>query len=641
MADEGEIDGSDFTFNLIAVIVCIACGACAAGLTMGLLSLDGLKLKVKVVTGSEEEKKSISRLLPILEDHHFLLCVLLLFNALANEAMPLFLDHLVPSWAAVIVSVTLVLLFGEILPTAIFSGPSQIQIVSSFVPLVRLLMFVFYPVARPLASLLDIWLGEENDEDDYYSREELAAMVRILRSKGAAIPYTEKAEVISPMYENKKIVAAARASKGRDDGEDSDSDGDTEEEPLTPYEVNVITGVLGLAKISILDVLTPLDQVDMLSDSQVLDEKTITAVVKAGHSRLPVFKGSNRKNIIGVFRSKLLIDKDPEDALGMNTFNLRAPLVVGAGQSPLTVLNLFQQGHSHMAMVSHDPAALLDCIKRGGTPSNSFEPVGIITLEDIIEAMLQSQIYDEDDVVTAHGDHAVASSELYKLSMSTTTSPMPAAQGTLKGREEDESLDPLPQKPPSLLKSLSDSFKFGSQRRASEGDAVIKSREAGRITKGVSAGAVRGEGESTQLTAPLVQGQTPNYSSVEEGTGGTGGGGGGGQDAKVSLKSQGKGPSENATFYKSIDGMVDSNGNLLIPSQDGAHRLQVGKHQTGDLAESNRYGKTLSKNSKWRKITPSLVNKYVTKGHNYKVEDDSPRGRSQTESAKGSRSAKM
>ena len=96
---EGEVDDvSEFTFNLIAVVICITCGACAAGLTMGLLSLDGLKLKVKVVTGSEEEKKSIRRLLPILEDHHFLLCVLLLFNALANEAMPLFLDNLVPSW---------------------------------------------------------------------------------------------------------------------------------------------------------------------------------------------------------------------------------------------------------------------------------------------------------------------------------------------------------------------------------------------------------------------------------------------------------------------------------------------------------------------------------------------------------------
>ena len=67
---------------------------------------------------------------------------LLLMNALANEALPLFLDKLVPAYMAVILSVTLVLFFGEIIPSAIFTGPNQLAISSKLAPLVRLVLVV-------------------------------------------------------------------------------------------------------------------------------------------------------------------------------------------------------------------------------------------------------------------------------------------------------------------------------------------------------------------------------------------------------------------------------------------------------------------------------------------------------------------
>lgn len=41
---------------------------------------------------------------------------LLLCNALAMEALPLFLDKVVPSAIAIVISVTAVLIFGEIVP---------------------------------------------------------------------------------------------------------------------------------------------------------------------------------------------------------------------------------------------------------------------------------------------------------------------------------------------------------------------------------------------------------------------------------------------------------------------------------------------------------------------------------------------
>ena len=52
----------------------------------------------------------------IIEKHHMLLVTLLISNAFAMETLPIFLDSIVPSYLAIIISVTSVLFFGEIIP---------------------------------------------------------------------------------------------------------------------------------------------------------------------------------------------------------------------------------------------------------------------------------------------------------------------------------------------------------------------------------------------------------------------------------------------------------------------------------------------------------------------------------------------
>ena len=96
--------------------VCITSAALGAGLTMGTVSLETLDLKVKQRCGTEDEKRHATALLPLKErePHHLLLVTLLLYNSIANEALPLFLDALVPGWAAIVLSVSLVLFFGEL-----------------------------------------------------------------------------------------------------------------------------------------------------------------------------------------------------------------------------------------------------------------------------------------------------------------------------------------------------------------------------------------------------------------------------------------------------------------------------------------------------------------------------------------------
>ena len=92
-------------------IFCVVLAALAAGLTMGMLSLDPLMLLVKIrASRSPDEKRQAESLLPIVKQHHLLLVTLLLLNSLANEALPLFLEKLLSPVASVLLSVSFVLM---------------------------------------------------------------------------------------------------------------------------------------------------------------------------------------------------------------------------------------------------------------------------------------------------------------------------------------------------------------------------------------------------------------------------------------------------------------------------------------------------------------------------------------------------
>uniref|UniRef100_A0A6T8MPS7 CNNM transmembrane domain-containing protein n=1 Tax=Proboscia inermis TaxID=420281 RepID=A0A6T8MPS7_9STRA len=114
-------------FDMFMTIMCFSFAALAAGLTMGMMSIDPLLLKVKLRGGTELEKEQAKKIYPLIQNHHRLLVTLLLMNSLANEMLPLFLDNMLPRFAAIILSVTLVLFFGEIIPSAVFTGPDQVS----------------------------------------------------------------------------------------------------------------------------------------------------------------------------------------------------------------------------------------------------------------------------------------------------------------------------------------------------------------------------------------------------------------------------------------------------------------------------------------------------------------------------------
>ena len=161
--------------NGLGALLCLLTAAYASGLTIGLVSLDPQILvnKIRSVSTTEKERDQAACILPVVRKHHLLLVTLLLLNSIANEALPIFLDSIFPTHMALLIAVIGVLFFGEIIPSAVFTGPHKMTIASKMVPLVRCCMFVLFPVAYPISKILDCVVKTEKhacpEETSYYA----------------------------------------------------------------------------------------------------------------------------------------------------------------------------------------------------------------------------------------------------------------------------------------------------------------------------------------------------------------------------------------------------------------------------------------------------------------------------------------
>eukprot|EP01038_Epipyxis_sp_PR26KG_P009855 gene9855-13257_t len=343
--------GSEFITAIVMVLVCVTCAGFASGLTQGLLSLDYTEMVIKSRSGTPKEKQYANKVLPVISNHHLLLVTLMLWNASATEALPIFLDELVPSYLAIIISVTAVLFFGEIIPASILTGPKQLEIAANLVPVVFFVMIIFFPIAYPIAKLLDYLIGTEHGIT-YYNRVELMTMTRLLHEEG------------------KKYGT---------------SGGMIEE------EVNIIDGALKFRDMIVEQVMTPVADAYMLSIKEKLSFKVLREIFKAGYSRIPVYD-RDINDVVGLILAKDLIFIDGEDETPVSEFISlfsRHPCFVWHDQRLGETLTLFKKERGHMAIVRD--------IEENGPGDSIYKVVGIITLEDIIEEILGAEIEDEYD----------------------------------------------------------------------------------------------------------------------------------------------------------------------------------------------------------------------------------------------------
>src|SRR5262249_54165675 len=150
----------------VVVLGLLALSGVFSGLNLGLMSLGPHELKRKAALGDSRAK----RVYGVRRRGNLLLGTLLLGNVATISALSLVLNEVVPSVIAGLATTALITIFGEIIPQAVFSRYA-LQVGASTAWFVRLVMFVLYPIAAPLAWLLDITLGDELPT--LYSRREL------------------------------------------------------------------------------------------------------------------------------------------------------------------------------------------------------------------------------------------------------------------------------------------------------------------------------------------------------------------------------------------------------------------------------------------------------------------------------------
>ena len=187
-------DGNEFTglgdtlsyVYLFLSIFLVVCAGLASGLTMGLMNLDRMKLQTKIISGTKQQKRDAEMLLPLVEPdhHHYLLVTLLLFNATAAESLPIVLGKLIPDYIAVIISIFVVLVFGEILPASYFTGPHQMYVLARFTLIIYFLELLLFPLSYPFSILLDYYFGI-NDKENLSSEDISAALQLLLRNHGS------------------------------------------------------------------------------------------------------------------------------------------------------------------------------------------------------------------------------------------------------------------------------------------------------------------------------------------------------------------------------------------------------------------------------------------------------------------------
>ncbi|CAM6016989.1 unnamed protein product [Sphagnum balticum] len=119
---------------------------------------------------------------------------------------------------------------------------------------------------------------------------------------------------------------------------------------LTHDETTIIAGALELTEKIASQAMTAIESVFSLDVTAKLDLETMNIIMAKGHSRVPVYIGEPT-NIVGLLLVKNLLTLWPEDETPVRSCTIRKiPRVVE--EAPLyDILNEFQKGHSHMAVV--------------------------------------------------------------------------------------------------------------------------------------------------------------------------------------------------------------------------------------------------------------------------------------------------
>ncbi|XP_021336281.2 metal transporter CNNM1 isoform X4 [Danio rerio] len=353
-------------------VLLLALSALFSGLVISMLALDPVELKVLQNSGTDKEQKYAHKIESVRKHGNYVLCTLVLCNVLTNTFLVVWMCQILGVTPVSTAACTFLIFFiGEILPHSVASRHG-LAIASKTVWLTKMLMLLTFPITYPISKLLDNMLHQEIS--NFYTREKLLAMLRVTD------PYHD----------------------------------------LVKEELNIIQGALELRSKTVEDVLTPLNDCFMLASDAILDFYTMSDVMQSGYTRIPVFE-NERSNIVDILFVKDLAFVDPDDCTPLKTITqfYKHPLHCVFNDTKLdAMLEQFKKGKSHLAIVQR--------VNNEGEGDPFYEVMGIVTLEDVIEEIIKSEIVDETDLYTdnrtkrrvSHHERKLQDFSIFKLSES-------------------------------------------------------------------------------------------------------------------------------------------------------------------------------------------------------------------------------
>lgn len=275
-----------------------------------------------------------AKIYPIRKRGNQLLVTLILGNVVVNTTLSIFLGSIASGLVAGIIATTLIVVFGEIIPQAVIARHA-LWFGARTLWFTRVVSIAFFPIAYPIGKALDRFLGSELPT--MYSKSELM-------------------DIIS---------------------EHENSDHST----VDADEERIVHGALQFSHRRVREVMTPVEKVISFDENQRLNDEFFAVVNGHGFSRTPVYSG-DKSNIVGILYVKdLLVEDDnisikqTEEAFNANYLTVRPDDLLD------TVLAKILKGKQHLTIVR----------------SRNGQFLGVISLEDIIEEIIQHEIEDEGD----------------------------------------------------------------------------------------------------------------------------------------------------------------------------------------------------------------------------------------------------
>ncbi|CAF4146405.1 unnamed protein product [Rotaria socialis] len=331
-----------FAAKICLILMLFIVSGFFSGLNLGLMSLSVNDLCLIAESEDASLRYYARRVLPLRKRGNYLLCSIVLANVLVNSLGTVLLDSLVHGLLTVILSTIMIVLMGEIIPQAICSRYGLFIGAHTHV-ITWISMIITGIISYPLGFILDKILGQEVTAS--YTRDQITVLLT-----------RANADIEKP-------------------------------------ELDVITGVLSLRKKTVKDAMTWLPDVVMLEKNRKTDAELLMEVHKHGFSRIPVYS-SEKSNVIGIVKLRDFALITPEQyqltVKQLMEFHTHPYGYTKTTDSLYNLMQEFLKSRWHIALVQ-------ELRNEEDNVDPVYVTVGVITLEDVIEEMLQREIIEEAD----------------------------------------------------------------------------------------------------------------------------------------------------------------------------------------------------------------------------------------------------